>query len=256
TGLGKASPYLLVIVAFTVLYKLVPNTHVRMKPAMIGGLAGGAAWAATGTVFATFVVSASRYDLIYSSFAIVILTMLWLNLSWLMLLLGSQLAFYVQNPEFLRRGTRIVELSPALGERLALSVMLFVGRAFDEREPGLDTEALASRLKLPRHFLEPIVAALAERRLLVETLENRLMPGDDLHAIRLEEILDAVRGLGGTGSDRAAGPAVEALAERIDVAAQDAVKGRTLADLISEAEAAEAAGPATASSRGSIARRR
>jgi membrane protein len=99
---SKLAPYLLVIAAFIFLYVYVPNTRVRLKPAALAGVLAGAAWAAVGALFTSFVVNVTRDEAIYSGFAIVLAAMIWLQLSWLILLLGAQLAFYLQNPEHLR----------------------------------------------------------------------------------------------------------------------------------------------------------
>ena len=104
--LGKMFPYLLVIGAFTFLYGFVPNTRVRLRSAGVGGLVAGILWAAGGSLFAQFVAAATRTEAIYSGFAIVIVAMLWLYLSWLVLLYGAQLAFYHQNPGYLKIGRR------------------------------------------------------------------------------------------------------------------------------------------------------
>ncbi len=232
--LGAALPYLLVIGAFTLLYAFVPNTRVEGRRAAVAGLVAGLAWAAAGSLFTTLVVNASRYDAIYSGFAIVLITMLWLHLCWLILLLGAKLAFYLQNPEFLRREVPPAALSAGLQERLGLAVMLMAGRAFAERRPGLALEPLAAALKVPRRVLEPVVAALRRRRLLVETLDHRLMPGDDVHGIRLAEILEAVRGprSGHPGIGRESAAAAAALADRIQTAVDQAAGDATLGDLI------------------------
>ena len=136
----------------------VPNTRVRLVPALIGGVFAGILWAGGGSLFTSFVVSMSRYEAIYAGFAIVIVAMIWLYLSWLILLLGAQLAFYVQHPEYLPLGQRAPSASNATRERLALSAMLLVGRDFEKPGHGWRIERLASRLRVPRHLLEPIVA--------------------------------------------------------------------------------------------------
>jgi len=98
------APYLFVIVAFVFLYVYVPNTRVRVKPAVLAGVLAGAAWAAMGALFTSFIVNVTRNEAIYSGFAIVLVAMIWLQVSWLILLLGAQLAFYLQNPAHLRPG--------------------------------------------------------------------------------------------------------------------------------------------------------
>jgi membrane protein len=98
------APYLLVIATFILLYVYVPNTRVRLGPAALAGVLAGAAWASMGGLFTSFVVNVTRNEAIYSGFAIVLAAMIWLQLSWLILLLGAQLAFYLQNPAYLRAG--------------------------------------------------------------------------------------------------------------------------------------------------------
>ena len=63
---------------------------------------------------------------IYAGFAIVIVALIWLHVSWLILLLGAQLAFYVQNPQYLRPGRGEIQLNASLRERVALSIMYLI----------------------------------------------------------------------------------------------------------------------------------
>ena len=144
-------------------------------------------------MFTSFVVSVSRAEAIYSGFAIVVVAMAWLHLSWLILLLGTQLAFYVQHPEYLPLGQRALSASNTTRERLALSTMLLVGRDFEKPGHGWRIESLAAQLRVPRHLLEPVAAALMDAELLTRTNENRLIPGRDLRRIGVVDILAAVR---------------------------------------------------------------
>ena len=164
-----------------------------MLPALIGGVFAGILWAGGGSVFTSFVVSMSRYEAIYAGFAIVIVAMIWLYLSWLVLLLGAQLAFYVQHPEYLPLGQRALSASNTTRERLALSTMLLVGRDFEKPGHGWRIEGVASQLRVPRHLLEPVATALMDSGLLTRTNENRLIPARDLRRIRVVDILAAVR---------------------------------------------------------------
>jgi membrane protein len=98
---GQLLPYVLVIAAFTFIYVFVPNTHVRIWPALAGGIVGGLLWQTGGWAFAAFVAVSTRYSAIYSSLAILVLFMIWLYLSWLILLFGAAVAFYRQHPEYI-----------------------------------------------------------------------------------------------------------------------------------------------------------
>jgi membrane protein len=244
-ALSWLTPYALIIASFTFLYVIVPNTRVRLKPALIGGLFAGVLWAGGGNLFANFVVSASRYEAIYAGFAIVIVAMFWLYLSWLILLLGAQLAFYVQEPEYLPLGPRAPSASNATRERLALSAMLLVARDFEKPGHGWRVESLAARIRVPRHLLEPVITALMADGLLTRTAENRLIPARDLRRIRVIDVLASVRSSARDShhqSDDEWNPTVASVAGEVERAIRDALSDRTLADLV-DADARAAALP-------------
>jgi len=241
--LGRSIPYVLIIGAFSFLYAFVPNTSVRVRSALFGGVLAGTTWAATGKLFAQFVAGASRTEAIYSGFAIVIVAMMWLYISWLILLIGAQFVFYHQHPEYLRLGRRIMSTSNELRERLAMSTMLLVATDFDHPGHGWREQSLAAKIGVPRHQLEPIVAMLTEAGLLASTTEQRLVPGRALRRITLAEILHIVRGT--TPGEHRTAPVtwsatIDEVNERINAAILGAVAEQTLADLVAEEEARQA----------------
>ena len=132
---GVIGPFLFVTGVFTFLYSFVPNTRVRLKAAFIGGLVAGLLWAASGALFTRIVAASTQMVAIYAGFAIFLATLIWIYLSWLILLIGAQLSFYVQNPRYLRVGQGYVRLTSALRERLAFTVMLLIARKFVAGEP-------------------------------------------------------------------------------------------------------------------------
>ena len=244
-ALSWFAPYGLIIATFTFLYVFVPNTRVRLIPALIGGVFAGILWAGGGSLFASFVVSLSRYEAVYAGFAIVIIAMIWLYLSWLTLLLGAQLAFYVQHPEYLPLGQRALSASNMTRERLALATMLLVGRDFEKPGHGWRIESIAAHLRVPRHLLEPVCAALTDVGLLTRTNENRLIPARDLRRIRVVDILAAVRSSERDShhhSDDDWNPTVAAVAEDVEGAIRSTLGQRTLADLV-DADARAATTP-------------
>ncbi|MDH3410028.1 MAG: YihY/virulence factor BrkB family protein, partial [Gammaproteobacteria bacterium] len=199
---NKLTPYVLVTAVFTFLYMYMPNTRVRFKSALVGGIAGGFIWASISVIFATFVLYSTRTQLIYSGFAVAIITLIWLYLNWLVLLIGAQLAYYFQNPAFLRIGRREPRLSNAMRERLALNVMLLVGRAFRDPDSSITVDEISDKLRMPSIALAPVVAALEDGGLLATTEKEDLLPGKDMATIRLDDILSVVRVHGETGSYR------------------------------------------------------
>lgn len=233
---GRLMPYLILAITFTFLYVLLPNTRVRLKPAIIGGLLGGIAWAAASSVFAQVVVQSTRISAVYSSFAIVILALVWLYVSWLILLLGAQIAYFVQHPERLRDGRSFPELSALSREHAGLALMLLVGRAFVEPEQAWHPRTLAARFRLPEDRLAPVLESLRTAGLLVDTAEGQLMPGRALEKIRLVDVMAAVRGsdeIVPRAGDRWSARSLE-LWEQADEAIAQRFGNVSLAELVTE----------------------
>lgn len=235
---SKLTPYLLVTGVFTFLYIYMPNTKVRFRSALVGGVAAGFAWASIGVIFATFIVFSTRTQLIYSGFAVAITTLIWLYVNWLILLMGAQLAFYHQNPAYLRIGRREPRLSNSMRERLALNVMYLIGRAFREGTSSETVGSLAQRMKMPSVTLTPIIEGLEAEHLLTTTESEALIPGRELSRIKLRDILAVVREHGETGSyrDPEWETTVLGLGQKLDVALADTIGDQTLASLLDESE--------------------
>ena len=103
-------PYLFIIAAASITYFIIPNTKVKIISALIGGIVTGVLWEILGWIFASFVVTSANYQAIYSGFAITILFLVWLQISWLILLTGANITFYLQNPEYIvESGVKSVE---------------------------------------------------------------------------------------------------------------------------------------------------
>jgi len=165
-------PFILVLLAFSFLYMLIPNTKVKFSSALVGALVGGGLWQLSGLVFAEFASSSTRYDAVYSGFAIVILAMIWLYLSWLILLLGAQIAYYYQYPEQIRPNNLRGSLSGRLQEQLALLVMFRVAERFVAGEPPQSLDELAQQLHMPGERVCETLALLSHRGLLLETNDD------------------------------------------------------------------------------------
>jgi membrane protein len=235
---GKLVPYILISGVFTFLYLFMPNTKVKFTSALIGGVAGGFMWATVGAIFTTFVLYASRRLEIYAGFAVAITTLIWLYLNWLILLIGAQLAFYHQNPAFLRIGRQEPRLSNAMRERVALNVMFHIGTAFRNPGESITASAISERTSIPQIALAPIIGALEDAGLLRSTEHENLLPGREMSRMTLSEILDVVRVRGETGSHRDPhwSATIGELGKAIDGAVYNIVGDRTLSDLLDEQE--------------------
>lgn len=237
--LSKITPYILITAIFTFLYGFVPNTKVRLKAALIGGVTAGFLWLTSGVLFASMFGGAKGTLLIYAGFAIVILALMWLYLSWLILLVGAQIAFYVQHPYSLRPGTGALLLTPQLSERLGLSTMYLLAQEYsksiEQHRTGYTLNTLADRLFLPSAVLEPIVARLMQSNLIIIAEDESLVPGRDLATIRLADVLDAVR----ISTDSAAAQirsikAADAIAKHGEDAMRASLNSKTLKEWVAE----------------------
>ena len=232
--LGKLVPYAIVAGVFTAMYALVPNTRVKISAALVGGLSAGALWALVGKLFTAFIAYSSRMLAIYTGFAVVLTTLIWIYLSWLILLIGAQLAFYVQHPQYLRRGLQPVDLTGSAREQAGLSVMYLIGRDFALGRCRWTGSLLAEELEIPSAALSPVLRCLEHGGLLVATEKERFVPGRAIQAISLADVVDAVRNLAPgrwTVAPRALAPALTTMHE-VESAMRGRLADRTLKDLI------------------------
>ena len=231
---GHFAPYVLIIGLFWFLYTYMPNTKVRHGPAFVGALFGGALWAMVGALFTRIVVYSAKTAAIYAGFAVVLLFLLWLYLSWLIVLLGAQLSFYVQHPEHLRTGHGEIPMTGALRERIAMSAMYLIGERFLDAGPRWGMSDLADRLDVPATVLGEVISALEDHGLVLSTEEDTIAPAQDLSNITLASILDAIRHEvpDPRRPEPRAVPAADAATQQADDALRAATQGRTLRDLI------------------------
>jgi len=236
--LSRLVPYVIVSLAFTLIYIFIPNTRVRVRAALVGGLMAGILWQSTGWVFAAFIASSSKYTAIYSGFAILLLLLIWLYLSWLILLVGSQIAFYVQHPQYLMRTRVRLILSNRVREHLALAVMYLVARSHRLNGPGWTLDRLAAELGLPGEAVQRVLGILLERGYLVETRAEPpvYVPARDVDTVTLVELRDDIRSAGEaellSRGQLPAIEAVDALEQTVETAVRTALDGRTLGDLL------------------------
>lgn len=231
---GRLVPYITVSLLFAFLYAFIPNTRVRFIPALIGGLFAGTLWAALGAAFTAFVSYSSSFELVYTSFAILITALIWIYISWLILLLGAQLSHYIQHPENMRLGQKEVRLTASLAEQLALNAMYLIAKSFKTGEPGWTPNRLAERLDVPGTLLGLVIRSLEGAGLLVGTEQEILVPGRDLAEIDLAKIIDAARRYHKgepTAQVRGVQPA-QKLAHEIELAFRERLKGKTLRELV------------------------
>lgn len=191
---GEMIPFLMFCGVFTFLYKMIPNTNVELRSAAIGGVSAAILWIIAGEAFAKFVAASANYSAIYSSFAVLMLFLLWLYTGWMIVLIGAQFSFFHQYPTaYLSRllweqGTHVFR------EQLALKVLRVLGHHYLKGDRPLELPELSNELNIPLSLVEEEVEHLIENGF-VGRLQRpegvSLIKSPDL--IFVKEVLDSVR---------------------------------------------------------------
>lgn len=242
--ISKLVPYLLVSSFFTFIYMFIPNTRVRFKPALIGGLVSGITWQTAGWMFATFVASSNNYAVVYSSLAILILFMIWLYFCWIILLFGASVAFYIQHQEYLYfrdEQPRLSErLSNRMGERIALSIMCTVAGKFLDGDPMPSATDFRRILGVPAHVLQTVLDALERQEFIVQNGDEppAYLPARDPSLVTVTQVLNTMRTAGEErllSPDKIPAPkSVEQVFDQIEKTVESSVGDISLRDLVTD----------------------
>ncbi|MGH7874377.1 MAG: YhjD/YihY/BrkB family envelope integrity protein, partial [Candidatus Binatia bacterium] len=241
-------PYLTLWGAFTFFYVFIPNTRVRLRSAIIGGLVAAVLWQTVGWGFTKFVASSTHYYAIYSSFAILLIFLLWLHIGWVIVLLGAQVSYAHQHIRFSYANRESLAQSAAGRQKLALQTILLIGRnSFYGLKP-MNIAELAARLQIPAALVKDFIDTFQHSRLVLPLAEEEtFVLGRAPERITIKEILDCIRNYGGPKqlsvlhSEEEAG--IDKLLLEIDQSIADKLEGKSLQSLIvSQSPAGCAAG--------------
>ena len=244
---GWLIPYLMLAAAFAIIYYWLPNTRVKDSAAVLGGAVAALLWQLSGLVFATTIATSSRYAVVYAGLAAAILALIWLYVSWLIVLLGAQLAFLGQNPRYLTISPTRPELSNRLKERIALSVMLLTGANHYHHRRPWSLEEMVVELALPNAAVYYVVGFFERTGLLARTAEQppRFIPARALETIEVRDLWKEVREAEETqflNFDALPPiPAIDRFFGNAIVAAREALGATTLRDLVVAADTERAA---------------
>ena len=233
----EVSPFLMVGAIFTAVYMFVPNTKVKWKPALIGGVTAGVLWAVVGKLFTGLVVASTRLSVVYAGFALIVASLLWTYFGWLILLIGAQLSFYLQNRNYLRMGLTELRLSVIQREQLTLKVMYLIARSYHDGKNRWSLDGLSHELSMPGIAIARIVHALEGAQLVTVTEDEFLLPARDLGKISLQEVIDIARNekSGQVGWRNIKVPAIDSISAKMDEAWRRSCGDMTLRDLVEDA---------------------
>ena len=180
-------------VAFFIGYSLLPYTRVRFWPAVTGAVFATVAWEVGKWGFGAYVQRAVSYSRIYGPLAAFPIFLLWLYMTWIIVLLGAGLSYITQNLSRLAELERQKRHPTPVSDRLALSMMLTIGRRFVLGQEPLDLSALAEALASRVEQVDETTRALASGGLLtrLETAgETRVLPGRSLDKVTVGDVLE------------------------------------------------------------------
>lgn len=229
-------PLLFIAAAFSFIYGFIPNTKVHWRAAVVGGVIGALLWISAGELFSAIVATSSQYTAIYSTFAILIIALIWLYLGWLILLIGAKVSFYTQNPQYLRHGRQRLTLNNARREELALGLMHNVALKFQSSEGKTTLDSLAQQLGVTGNLLAPLATLLEDDGLLTRSEHGTLLPARALDQISIQDVFAAVRADTGAKTDHVnrelTAPIVTKTLDQVDTAIAQTLGNTTLNDLI------------------------
>ncbi len=192
----KLAPLVSIWVAFTFIYLAMPNARTRWRSAMLGALVGGTLWQLALLVQIQFQMGVARYNAIYAGFAALPIFLIWLQTSWIAVLLGAEVCFAHQS------AASYYPDSPAAGslrerERIALRVLARIGARSLRGEPPASAAELAQLLGVSLRPLELVLGELVDGGLLAATRSqgaDTYLLARDIDRIQVKAVLDLFRG--------------------------------------------------------------
>lgn len=235
----RFTSYFLIWVLFTLLYVIMPNTKVHLKAGLLGGVIAGTIYQIAQMIYIGFQIGAAKASAIYGSFAALPLFLMWVQLSWMIVLFGAELAFANQNVDTYEYEPDCLKTSLSFRQLAALQIVHRVVRRLAEGLDPLTAEQLSTRLEIPQrlvnHLLSDLVAAgvLAETRTESET-EFGFLPARDINGLSIAAVLEALNAKGHDDIPVAETPVRKAIGEsleRLRAAAAASPANRLLKDL-------------------------
>jgi membrane protein len=158
----KLFPFFLSWILFTFVYFFLPNTKVYMRSAIIAGIIAGTAFQAWQWIYIKFQIGVASYGAIYGSFAALPLFLIWLQISWLILLAGAEMAFEIENDLFIPYRQTI----PLSSKAAALLVTYRCIEGFVLGKPPQTDRSLAHELGISLNHLHTLLEALQKERII------------------------------------------------------------------------------------------
>ncbi len=193
----RGLPYCVIWVLFTFIYVFIPNTRVNFRAGLTGGVIAGTVYVIVQWAYINFQVGIAKYNAIYGSFAALPLFLVWLQLSWLIVLLGAEISFAHQNVETYEFEPDTERVSTRFKRLVALSVTRHVVRRFARGNPPQTEIEISRELEIPIRLLRQVIFELAESGVLAEIAAANggppaYQPARDTGLITVKYVTDAL----------------------------------------------------------------
>ena len=194
-------PYVSMWVLLTLVYVMMPNTKIPLRSGILAGIAAGTIYQVIQTIYIKFQIGAASYGAIYGSLAALPLLLVWLQLSWMILLFGAEIAFANEHYETFGFQPDYSQLSISSKKLLVLKIFHLLVKKFSQGEKSLSTKQIAHTLEIPIRLVRQILDDLTNVGLVVETTkgikdEAGFQPGRTIENITLKYALEEYEKLG------------------------------------------------------------
>jgi membrane protein len=193
----KLTSLLLGSAAMIALYLLMPNVHTRARSAIIGGVIGGILWQLALVLYVRLQSGVASYNALYAGFAAVPIFLVWMYVSWLIVLSGGLIAAVHQHEKSMRHALTAAKIDASLSETLAVAIAAYATRRFFDGALPLTEEELVAAFGVPPQALERPLRGLIRAGVLVTTGSTGPDPGyalaRDPDTVRSSQLRQAVR---------------------------------------------------------------
>jgi len=193
----KLIPYVLLWILFTTIYVLMPNTKVNLRAGLLAGIIAGTIFQVVQWGYISFQVGTARYNAIYGSFAALPLFLMWVQISWWVVLFGAELSFAHQNVDTYEYEPDSRRVSPAFKKVLTLQIAHVLVKNFSNGEKPLTDIEICTRLKMPIRLVHIVLHDLVRSRVVSEIRTRRdrqfaYQPARDINSLTIKYVIDAI----------------------------------------------------------------
>ncbi len=199
----KLLPYLAIWITFTFVFIFMPNTKVKLTSGILAGIVAGTIFQLAQWVYVNFQIGAARYGAIYGSFAALPLFLLWLQISWYVVLFGAELSFAHQNVDTYEFEQDCLSVSYSFKILLSLLIASLLVKNFCKAQKPLDDEQISHILDIPIRLVRQILYELTESRVISEVKLHEekdiaYQPACDVEQLTLKYVIDSLEHRGNT----------------------------------------------------------